>query len=103
MFSIPLQAAKVILNSLIYVVHFSINLNSVFQKKVHETYWHSSSIACQAKRADWLLRIFTFNDKNPLYLPTTLTLSVVSDQGVSNSISHKTFGISQTSRIVSLS
>ena len=61
-------------NSLICVVHFSINFNSAFQKKVHETYCCSSSIACQAKRTDWLLRIFTFNDKNPLYLPTISTL-----------------------------
>ena len=74
MFSIPLQTAKVILNSLICVVHFSINFNSAFQKKVHETYCCSSSIACQTKRTDWLLRIFTFNDKNPLYLPTISTL-----------------------------
>ena len=30
--------------------------------------------ACQEKRTDWVLRIFTFNDKNPLYLPIISTL-----------------------------
>ena len=38
-----------------------------FIKKVDETYWCSSSIACQEKIADWVLKILTFNDKNPLY------------------------------------
>ena len=43
-------------------------------KKIHETYWFSSSIACLEKRTDSILRIFCFNDKNPLYLPTILVL-----------------------------
>ena len=34
-------------------------------KMVHETYWCSSSIAFQERRTDWILKIFTFNDKNP--------------------------------------
>ena len=56
-----------------------------FIKKVNETYWYSRSIACQEKRTDWILRIFTFHDKNPLYLPIVSTLysfmRVKSDQG----------------------
>ena len=32
-------------------------------------------IACQEKRTDWILRIFAFNHKNPLYLPIISTLS----------------------------
>ena len=43
-------------------------------KKVHENYWYSNSISCQEKKTDWILRIFTFNDKNPLYLPIISTL-----------------------------
>ena len=43
-------------------------------KKVQETYWCSSRIACQEKRRDWILRIFTFNDKNPLNLCIISTL-----------------------------
>ena len=74
MFSNLLQTARGILNSLICVVHFSSNFNSVFHKKVHENYWCCSSIAFQEKGTDWILRILTFNDKNRLYLPTILTL-----------------------------
>ena len=70
MFGILLQTARDILNSLICVVHFSNKFNSVFYKNVHESYWCSSSIACQKKRTDWVL----FNDKNPLYLPIILSL-----------------------------
>ena len=60
MFSILLQTARGILNNLICVAHFSNNFNSVFYKNVHENYWCCSSIACQEKRTDWILRIFTF-------------------------------------------
>ena len=63
------------------------------------------AIACKEKRTDWILRIFTFNDKNPLYLPLISTLQffkVQSDQGVTQLVI-KPFGIFQTSRIVSLS
>ena len=49
MFSNLLQTARGILNSLIRVVHFSNNFNSVFHKKVHENYWCCCSIACQEK------------------------------------------------------
>ena len=49
MFSNLLQTARGILNSLIRVVHFSNNFNSVFHKKVHENYWCCSSIAYQEK------------------------------------------------------
>ena len=73
-------------------------------KKVHENYWCCSSIACQEKRADWILRIFTFNDKNRLYLPIISTLQFFesqSDQGVTQFVI-KSFGISQTSRTVGL-
>ena len=54
-------------------------------KKVHETYWCSSNIAYQDKRTDWILGIFTFKDKNPLYLPITSRLHFYegqSDHGV---------------------
>ena len=61
-------------------------------KMVHETYLCSSSVACQEKRTDWILRIFTFNDKNSLYLPIILTLQFLwgSKSSRSNPISHKT-------------
>ena len=49
MFSNLLQTARGILNSLICVVHFSNNFNSVFHEKVDENYWCCSSIACQEK------------------------------------------------------
>ena len=61
-------------------------------KKVHETYSSSSNIVCQEKTTDWILRVITFNDKNPLYLSIILTLSFFegeSGQGVINkSIGH---------------
>ena len=104
MFSNPLRTARVILNSLIRVVHFSNNFNSVFHKKVHENFWRCSSIACQEKGTDWILRIFTFNGKNQLYLPIISTLMFFegqSDQGVTQLVI-KPFGIFQTSRIVGL-
>ena len=85
MFSNLLQTARGILNSLICVVHFFSNFNSVIHKKVHENYWCCSSIACQEKGTDWILRLFTFNDKNRLYLLIFLTLQFFegqSDQGV---------------------
>ena len=104
MFSNLLQTARGILNSLICVAHFSSNFNSVFLKKVHENYWCCSSIACQEKGTDLILRIFTFNDKNQFYLPIFLTLHFFegqSDQGVTQLVI-KPFDISQTSRIVGL-
>ena len=64
MFSNLLQTPRGILNRLICVVHFSNNFNSVFRKNFHENCWCCSSIACQEKGTDWILRIFTFNDKN---------------------------------------
>ena len=57
------------------------------------------------KKTDWILRIFTFNDKNPLYLPKISTLHFFegqSDQGVTQLVI-KPFGIAQSSRIRSLS
>ena len=104
MFSNLLQTAGGILNSLICVVHFSNNFNSVFQEKVHENYWCCSSIACQEKGTDSTLRIFIFNDKNQLHLPIILTLNFFegqSDQGVTQLVI-KPFDIPQTSRIVGL-
>ena len=80
MFSNLLQTARGILNSLICVAHFSNNFNSAFHKKVHENYWCSSSIACQEKGTDWILKIFTFNDKNQLYLPIISTFQFFEDQ-----------------------
>ena len=85
MFSNLLQTASGILNSLICVFHFSRNFNNVLHKKVNENYWCCSSIACQEKGTDWILRIFTFNDKNRLYLPIISTLQFFegqSDQAV---------------------
>ena len=74
-------------------------------KKVHKTYWCPSSIAYQEKKIDCVLKIFTFNDKNPLYLPIVLILHFFegqSDLGVTQSVI-KPFDMSQSSRIVSLS
>ena len=75
-------------------------------KKVLETCWYSHSVTCKVKRTNWVLKIFTFNDKNPLYRPLTLTLQFFfvaqSDQGGIQLVI-KPFGIFQTSRIVSLS
>ena len=75
-------------------------------KKIHETYWCYSSISCREERTEWIFRIFTFNDKNSLYLWIILTLQFLfedqSDQGVTQLVI-KPFGISQASRIVSLS
>ena len=74
-------------------------------KKFHESCWYSCSIACKEKRADWILRMFTFNDKNPLYHPLILTPQIFegqSDEGVTKLVI-KPFGIFQTSTIVSLS
>ena len=70
---------------MICVAHFCNDFNVVFHKKVYETYWCSSNVAYQDKRTDWILGIFTFKDKNPLYLPITSTLHFYegqSDQGV---------------------
>ena len=72
--SVFLQTARDLLNSLVCVAHFSKKFIGAFYERVHEIYWCSSSIACQEKRTDWILRIFTFNDKNPSYLPIILTL-----------------------------
>ena len=44
-------------------------------------------MTCQEKGTDWKLRIFTFNDKNRLYLPIISTLQFFdgqSDQGVTS-------------------
>ena len=83
---------------------FLITLIVYSTKKVHKPYWCSSIIACQGKRTDWILRIFTCNEKNPLCLPTILTLQFFegqNDQGVTQLVI-KSFGISQTLRIVRL-
>ena len=75
MFSVHLHLAEGILDSLICVATFLTILIVYSIKKIHEN-WCSSSIACQDKRTDWILRIFTINDKNPLYLPIILTLQI---------------------------
>ena len=49
MCSNPLQTPSGIKNSLISFVHISTTLICVFLNKVHEDYWHSSSIGCQGK------------------------------------------------------
>ena len=104
MLSNLLVTARAILNSLICVVHFSNKFNIVFHKKVHENYWCFSSISCQGKGTDWVLRIFSFNDKNRLYVRLISTLQFFesqNDQGVTQLVI-KPFEISQTSRIVDL-
>ena len=104
MLSNLLVTARAILNSLICVVHFSNKFNSVFHKKVPENYWWCNSIACQEKGADWILRIFSFNDKNRLYVRVISTLQFFesqSHQGVTQLVI-KLFQISETSRIVGL-
>ena len=92
MFSILWQTAIGILNSLICVVHFSNHFNSVFRKKVPESYWCSSSIACQDNATNWILRISTFNDKNPLnlHIISKLEFFWASKWSRSNAINHKT-------------
>ena len=63
-------------------------------------------MAGKEKRTDWILRIFTFNDKNLLYLPLILKIQFFlegqNDQGVIELVI-KPFSIFQTSRIMSLS
>ena len=61
-------------------------------KRIHETYWCSSSTACQVKRTDWILRISIFNDKTSSYILITMTLQCFwgSKWLRSNLISHKT-------------
>ena len=75
-------------------------------KKVHKTYCCSSGIACLEKRTDLILRKLVFNDKSLLYFPMASTLQFFSedqsDQGVPQLII-KPLGISQTSKIVSVS
>ena len=77
MFSILLQTARGILNSLICVdiCHFSNNFNSVFYKKSFmKLIGAPAAEHAKKKRTDWILKIFTFNDKNSLYLPIIWTL-----------------------------
>ena len=106
MFIIIFQTAGGILKSLICVVHFCSNFNSVFHKKIDETYWCSSSTAYQEKRTDWILRIFTFDDKNLFYPPPKIStlhfFEDQSDQGATDLVI-KPFSISQSSRMESLS
>ena len=105
MFSIILETARGVLKSLIMLFTFVTTLMVCSVKKVHETSCCSSSIAYQDKRADWILRIFTFNDKNPFYLIKILTLEFFedhSDQGVSQLLKTP-FDIIQSSKIVSIS
>ena len=60
-------------------------------KKVNETCCCSCSRACKEKKTGWILRIFTFNDKNLLYLPLISTLQFFwgSEWSRSDPISHK--------------
>ena len=50
-------------------------------KKVHENYWCSSSIACQGKRTDCILKIFLFNDLKSMILPIISTILIFEGQG----------------------
>ena len=50
-------------------------------KKVHETYWCSSSIAYQDETIDWLLRISTKNPLNPPIVSTLYFFEDHFDQG----------------------
>ena len=77
-------------------------VNSI--KKVRESFWCSCSITCKGKRTDWILKIFTFNNKNPLYLPLISTLQFFEGQrhkGLTQ-LATESFGMPQW-RIVSLS
>ena len=102
MFSIILLTVRGILKSLICVVHFCNNFMVYSTKKIHETYWCSSSIAYQDETIDWLLRIST---KNPLYPPIVSTLHFFeghNDQGETQLVI-KPFGITRSAKTVSLS
>ena len=81
-FGILLQTARGILNSLICVslFIFLIALIVYSTKKIDETYWSSSIVACQGKRTDCILRVFTCNEKNLLYLPIISILQFFEDQ-----------------------
>ena len=97
--------SKVCIKNLICVVHSCKKFNSIFHEEGSWKYRCSSSTGYQKKRTDWILRIFTFNDKNLLYLPKISTLHCFgcqSDQGVTQLVI-KSLGISQSSRIVSSS
>ena len=74
------------------LITFVITLIVYSTKRFMKLTWCSSCIACQEKRTDWILRIFTFNDKNSLYLPIISTLQFFwgSKWSRSNPISHKT-------------
>ena len=76
MFSIILQTARSTLKSLICVFHFSKNFNSVFHKKGFMKLSGALPIYHTKEKEQilYIIRIFTFNDKNPLYLPIILTL-----------------------------
>ena len=91
MLNIFLQAARGILNSFICVVHFSNLFNSIF----HEKFWWKLLALEQysmLRKSDWILRTFTFNDKNLLYLWKLWQFRILlgSKQSTSNLIRHKT-------------
>ena len=73
MFNILLQTARdKIVSTLLFTFPTTFIVYSI--KKVHETCWHSRSIACKEKRTDWIIRIFTFNNKKPLYFSLIMKL-----------------------------
>ena len=65
----------------------------------------SCSIVFKEKRTNWKLRIFTFNNKNPLYLPLILIIQFFEGQSHHGVIQLviKRFGIPKILQIVSLS
>ena len=104
-FSILFQTRRDILDSMINIVLFPKNFHSVFNRKVRETYCCFCSIACEEKRAHYIIRIFTLNNKNRLNLPLPLdTRSFWESQALRSArISQKRSCSPQTLRIVNVS
>ena len=88
--------SKGTLNSVICNAHFSDNFNSVFNRKIEKIFCVCAVNHIKKGRADWILRIFSFNNKNSFYLSLTLTLQGSKLSG-RDKISRKT--IWQTSNI----
>ena len=68
-----LQTKRDIVNSLFCTVLFSEIFSSVLSKENKETFCCFRSIACKRRRTDWILSIFSFNNKNSLYPSLILT------------------------------
>ena len=71
---------------------FLTTLTMCFIEKVNQSYWHSRSIACTKIVTNWILRIFTFDDKIHYISPWFPNFSFfwASKWSRSDPISHKT-------------